>query len=352
MSIPLKTLIIRFSSIGDIVLSTPLLRVLRAKYPDGQIDYVTKKEYSELVRSNHNLNVTHEYEASTGLEGLKELNEKLKAEGYTHVIDIHNSIRSRILRTRLGARHLYTLNKRVVERTMLVKLKKNVYKEVVSVAAGYLKKAADLGVTNDGEGLELHIPDDILFGVSGKIACLKLNRFEKILGICPGAKHWTKRWPPERFSKLAVQFCREYDGAVMVLGGPQDEELCGSITSTVGEEIGTERVFDLSGGLSLLETAAAMEFCEAILTNDTGLMHIAVAMKKRTVALFGSTVREFGFFPLSKESVVLERPGLYCRPCSHIGRRACPEKHFKCMSEIETDEVAAAVSSLLSHAPS
>ena len=343
VSIPYKTLIIRFSSIGDIMLSSPLLRVLRTKFPDGQIDYVTKTEYSELVRSNPNLNVTHEYDSASGYEGLKALKEKLKAERYTHVIDIHNSIRSRILRTRLGANRVYVIDKGITQRTMLVKLKKNIYKGVISVADRYVKTAEPLGVTNDGRGLELHIPDEILSGVSGKIARLRLNRFEKVLGMCPGARHATKRWPAERFADLGARFCQEHQGAVMLFGGPEDRGLC----QKIGVTIGVERTFDFSGELSLLETGAAMEYCDVVVTNDTGLMHVAVAMHKRIVAIFGSTVREFGFFPLSKESVVLERKGRVRLPCDSIGRAECPEKHFRCMNDIPSDDVANAVRSFV-----
>jgi len=339
MHIPFKTLIIRFSSIGDIVLSSPLIRVLRTAYPDGQIDYLTKSEYGELVRTNQNVNVTHLYDSATGLDGLKALREKLKAERYTHVIDIHNSIRSRFLRGRLGTRRVYAVDKKIAQRTMLVKFKKNIYKEMVSVADRYIRAAAGLGITNDGKGLELHIPDDVLFGVSGRIARLRLNRFEKVLGVCPGAKHATKRWPVERFAELGDRFCRDHDGAIMLFGGHEDKALC----QTIASKIGSDRAFDLSGELSLLETAAAMPYCDAIVTNDTGLMHIAAAMHRRLVAIFGSTVREFGFFPVTKESVVLERTGLVCRPCSHIGRSECPEKHFRCMVDIGVEEVARAV---------
>jgi lipopolysaccharide heptosyltransferase II len=343
MDIPFKTLIIRFSSIGDIVLSSPLVRVLRAKFPNGQIDFLTKREYSELVRYNPNLNVTQEYDAATGYEGLRALREKLKAERYTHVIDIHNSIRSRILRGRLGADHVYAVDKKVAQRTMLVKLKKNIYKEIVSVADRYVRTVRPLGVTGDGLGLELHIPDEVLFGVSGNIARLRLNRFEKVLGMCPGAKHATKRWPANRFAELGVRFCRENQGAVMLFGGPEDRSLCQSIAAAIG----AERAFDFSGELSLLETAAAMQYCDAMVTNDTGLMHIAVAMHKKIVALFGSTVREFGFFPTAADSIVLEHKGLPCRPCSHIGRSECPEKHFRCMMEIPVDQVMQSVQSFV-----
>jgi len=339
MTPPVKTLVIRFSSIGDIVLSTPLLRVLRAHLPDGQIDYVTKKEYAELVRTNQNLNVTHTYDSSTGFEGLRDLKRKLKRERYDLVIDIHNSLRSRYLRSMAGVRRIVSIEKPYRERFLLVRFKKNLFKELRSVADRYIDTVRDLGIVNDGKGLELHIPDEILFAVSGKVAARQLNKFSSVVGLCPSARHSTKRWLPERFVEVGRKFVREKDAAVMIFGGPGDVAHCGGLASALRAEVGGDRVIDWTGQLSVLETAAAMEFCDIIITNDTGLMHVAVAKGRKVVAIFGSTVKEFGFFPLSPESVVIERAGLSCRPCSHIGRRECPEGHFRCMRDIGADEV-------------
>ena len=111
MNTPHKTLVIRFSSIGDIILSTPLLRVLRERFPQGQIDYVTRTEYAGLVRHNANLNVTHEFDAATGFPGLRELKKKLRRERYDLVIDLHNSIRSRYLRSMLGVGSIVKVDK-------------------------------------------------------------------------------------------------------------------------------------------------------------------------------------------------------------------------------------------------
>ena len=338
-----KTLVIRFSSIGDIVLSSPLLRVLRARFPDGQIDYVTRKEYAELVRSNQNLNYTYEFDAAQGFDGLRVLKRRVRAEGYDLIVDIHDSLRSKYLRSLRGPKHVVVVNKRVVERTMLVKLKKNVYKGIVSVADRYIEPLQQLGIVSDGKGLELHIPDEVLFGVSGKMSKLHLNRFEKVIGVCPGARHFTKRWPAERFAELGARCAREADAKLLLFGGAEESDLCTSLVENINKQAGPERATHFCGMLSLLETAAAMNACDAIVTNDSGLMHIATAVQKNVVAIFGSTVREFGFFPYKGNAIVLERPALSCRPCSHIGRSECPEGHFRCMHDIGVEEVHAAV---------
>lgn len=347
MFTPSKTLVIRFSSIGDIVLSTPLLRVLRERFPKTQIDFVTKKEYAELVSSNHNINFTYQYDPVTGFPGLRELKRKLKAESYDLVVDIHNSLRSRYVRSMLGVKKIAVVDKRVKERTMLVKLKKNVYGKSVSVSDRYVEALKEFDVRSDGKGPELHIPDDVLFAVSGRVGKLGLNRFEKLLGICPFARHATKEWPLDRYADLAVGFVRGFDGAVMIFGGKEDRVRSAALTGKIASQTGPERIIDWTGGCSLLETAAAMQYCDVIATNDTGLMHLANAMNKKVVALFGSTVKEFGFFPHGEGSIVLEQKGLYCRPCSHVGLPECPEKHFRCMREINVKDVAAAVKNLV-----
>jgi len=339
MSPPSKTLVVRFSSIGDIVLSSPMLRALRAKFVDGQIDYVTRREYAELVKFNHHLNHTYEFDTATGFEGLRKLKRTIKSEGYDLIVDIHDSLRSKYLRGLRGTKQIAVVKKRVIERSLLVQAKKNIYREAVSVVDRYVEPLKRFGIENDGKGLELHIPDEVLFRISGKIATLRLERFERIIGICPGARHFTKRWPPQRFAELAARLANEMKAKVLVFGGEGDSGICSSIAARITELAGIERATDYCGRLGLLETAAAMEYCDAILTNDTGLMHMATAMRRKIVAIFGSTVKEFGFFPYQAEGFVLERDGLYCRPCSHIGRSACPEGHFRCMEEISVDEV-------------
>ncbi len=348
MFVPSKTLVIRFSSVGDIVLSTPLLRVLRSKFPQSQIDYVTRKEFAELVKSNHHLNFTYELNSSDGFDGLRALKKKIRAKGYDFIIDIHNSLRSRYLRFGLGAAEIVTINKRVGKRWLLVHFKKNFYKEIVSVADRYIEPLKKFGIENDEKGLELHIPDNVLFDVSNKLAALKLHRFERTIGMCPAAKHATKRWPQERFAELGARFAHDHRAKLLLFGGAEDVGLCSAIAAFINSNAGSERATDLSGQLSLLETAAAMQYCDVIVTNDSGLMHIAAAMKKKLFAIFGSTVREFGFFPYGTENVVIERAGLYCRPCSHIGLERCPEGHFRCMNEISVEEVHARALELFS----
>lgn len=343
MDAPSRILIIRFSSIGDIVLASPLIRAVRARFPTAQIDFVTKAAYAELVRSHHALNYTFTYDSGTGFDGLRALKRRLAEERYDLIIDLHNSLRSRFLRSLRGVRDIVVVDKRVLERTALVKFKKNLYREVVPVADRYLETVAPWGIANDGKGLELHITDEVLFGVNARMARLKLHRFEAAFGLCPGARHRTKRWPAERYAEAGIRLVKETDGVVLIFGGPEDRESAAAIAAAIGSEAGPERVINLAGELSIMETAAAFEYVDAVVTNDSGLMHVAAARHRPLVAVFGSTVREFGFFPVHSEATVLEVAGLDCRPCSHIGRAECPEGHMRCLAETTVETVVQSV---------
>ncbi len=346
MNAKTKTLVIRFSSVGDIVLSSPLLRGLRKRFSEGQIDYATKKEYGELVKTNQNLNLTYELNSSGGFQELRKMKRRVMAEKYDLIVDIHNSIRSKYLRSFPGPQ-VAVVDKRVLDRLLLVKVKRNTYKEVVSVADRYIACVSGLGVENDGKGLDLHIPDEILFAVSGKIAKLTLSKYEKVIGLCPGSRHFTKRWPEDQFSKLGARLAKDEAAKILIFGAGEDAEIASGIAGYISEQCGKDCVTDFSGQFSLLETAAAMQFCDVIVTNDSGLMHIASAMHKKLVAVFGSTVREFGFFPVGTEHVIVEKNGLPCRPCSHVGRPQCPEGHFRCMRDIAVEDVHSQVYKLL-----
>jgi len=344
-SLPNKTVVFRLSSIGDIVLASPLLRVLRASAgPKARVDFVVKKEFADLVKFSHHLSVVHELDDSRGFPALQELKETLRAERYDLVVDLHDNLRTMYLRNFCDTKEVVIVDKRLYARWQLVHRKRNVYGAIVPVADRYIETVKEFGITNDGKGLELFIPDEIQFGVSGKMAKLRLNEFEKVIGVCPGAKHFTKRWQKEKFADLCARIAKEYHAKILVFGGVQDSDDCGAIASRINHNAFENASTDFSGELSLLEVAAAMDFCDTIVTNDTGLMHIACARQRKVVAVFGSTVKEFGFAPYGTESVVIENNSLDCRPCSHIGRRECPKGHFKCMNDIGVDEVKRAVS--------
>lgn len=340
-----KILIIRFSSIGDIILASPLIRALRAAHPDALIDFLVKSEYAELVRYNPHLSSIIELKTSEK-EELKQLKLKIRSEHYDVIFDIHNSLRSRYLRKFSGAKHTSVVNKRLIARFARVNLKRNIYSKVISVADRYFETASAYGVRDDGKGLEIFIPDDTVSAVRALMSKYNLSRYERVVGFAPSAKHFTKRWPTERFVELGITISKQHMAKILIFGGKDDADYCGDIAHMINADLGSSAAESIAGNFSLLETAAALDSCNVVVSNDTGLMHLAAARKRDVVAVFGSTVREFGFFPYGTRSIVVENESLPCRPCSHIGLAACPEGHFKCMKDITAGRVYAAVEEL------
>lgn len=348
MTLPHKTVVLRLSSIGDIILTSPLLRVFRhAVGKDARVDFVVRKEYAELVQSCHHLSIVHEYDISTGYKGLQILAQQLREEKYDLVIDLHDSIRTKLLRAACNANDTVVMDKRKFERWLLVNLKRNAYTDQLTVAERYIETVEKYGILNDGKGLEIFIPDSTLFDVSGKMAKLRLNQFEKVIGICPGSKHFTKRWQKEKFAEIAVRAAQEFHAKVLLFGGKDEKEDCDFVKQEVERRVSEQAVASFAGDFSLLESAAALEFCDVVVTNDSGLMHLAAAKQRKIVALFGSTVKDFGFAPYGTVAAVIENTSLDCRPCTHIGRKDCPNGHFKCMLDISSETVYAAVKQML-----
>jgi lipopolysaccharide heptosyltransferase II len=341
-----KTLIIRFSSVGDIVLSTPLIRALRRRFPHGQLDFLARSEYAELLRDNPNLTTVHEFPEGGSLDDIQRLRAAIVAAGYDLILDIHGSLRSRILCR--GLKNVVRVRKRVFPRFLLVHFKVDLYRffgGAPGVADRYLETAGLLA-DDDGEGPEL-FPSPAAFVRTKEFLGGLAERVGIAIGICPSARHATKIWPAERFAAVAATVGKNHAAEIILFGSSAEAGRCLEITDAIHALDPGVSVLDLSGKLSLMETAAAMDRCDVIVTNDSGLMHIAGARKRKIVALFGSTVRQFGFFPPPARSIVLEQHGLRCRPCTHIGRAACPLGHFRCMMEITEARAVAAVNALL-----
>lgn len=300
-----KILIIRLSSLGDIILTEPLVRALREKYHDTQIDFLVKKEYSPIVRLFGTLSNILEYENDT------------ISRDYDVVLDIHDVLRSKRIRRGLGKK-LFVIHKRTFRRWLLVKFKVNLLKNTPDVIGRYFETAKELGIIDNGAAPRLNIN----------------GSKEKTAAICPGAKHWNKQWPIENFIEVAKELSsRGYK--IEVHGSRQEHPLGEKIAAALSSDIAS----NLCGMFGLEELASRLASCEVAITNDSGLMHLANAVGTRTISIFGPTVREFGFFPQNKAAVILENNNLDCRPCTTIGLDHCPKGHFKCMKEINPELV-------------
>lgn len=341
---PSKILILRLSSIGDIVLTSPLVRVLRRRFPRAAIDFVVKADFAPLLEHNPNVDTVHVIEPAEGLPGLWQLGRALRDARYDIAIDLHKNFRSRFLVHACRARRVYRYQKHVWRRGLYVKLKLNTMRQAAPIYQRYLAAAAELHITDDGVGTELFWSHEHEQEAERAAQQHGISREQTLIALAPGAGYFTKRWPAEYFAELAVQLAKHYsDFALVILGGPQDAEAGRAITNAVAGG----KVIDLTGRCSLLASAVFIKRSRLLVANDSGLMHIAEAVKTPVLMLAGSTTRELGFFPQRAHSRVLENQTLACRPCSHLGYDACPAGHFRCMRELTPELVLAELQHML-----
>lgn len=337
---PKKILIIRLSSIGDILLSTPLIRQVRRTFPNAQIDFIVKAIYKDLLKYNPHINELYSIQLGEESKDLSELKGKLRDRSYNVVIDLHNNLRSNYLKRGINAGSIFSIKKEKLKQSLFVWFKINLYGQETPIPLRYLAVASDFGVADDGKGLELYWDKDASDSAEKKVISSGLDWIKPFICLAPGAGFFTKRWPEEKFGNLVDLIQRGEKIKIVVLGGERDKKI-GSFLKK------QKSIIDLSGQLSLLETAHIISKGKMIVSNDSGLMHMATAVQTPVLAIFGSTVKELGFFPYRSESVVIENSQLSCRPCSHIGRKKCPRGHFKCMEEITPEQVYAGLKSIL-----
>jgi len=316
-----KILVVRLSSIGDVVLATPLMRCLRKKYPAAQIDFLVREQYSSILSQNPNISNLILFK-----DNVFELARWIRKEKYDFVLDIHNNLRTCLMTFFSGAK-IFRYKNNSFLRFLLVEFGINLYREKLPVFKWYLKTAEPLGVVYDNEGMDLFIDNKIK-------DLLSQNLKNGSIGICPVSVWGTKRWPKEYFVEFSKTASQKNNCDVLIFGGKNDFDFCEDIKKQVGE-----KAKNLCG-LSLQETAAALKKCRYVLSNDTGLMHMAEALKVPVVAVFGPTVEEFGFYPQTENSKVLSKK-YNCKPCSTKGSEKCPVGDFKCMRDISVQEATA-----------
>jgi lipopolysaccharide heptosyltransferase II len=330
--LPKKILVIRLSSIGDILLTTPLLRVLRRKFPDALIDFIIKAQYADLLRTNPHLNELITLDTETGQEGLQEIRKRIRATGYDLVIDIHKNFRSFYLRRCLRHAVVVTHNKQLVKRFLLVKTGLNLYREIVPMHQRYIRAVQRWGIVDDGMGLEFFLDPQAGRQIDMRLAERDGSKF--LVGMAPGAGFETKRWPALYYQETAARLQNECGADILLLGNKADREITAPMAAALGSG-----VYDWAGTLSLQQSAVALASCDLMITNDTGLMHLACALQVPVIALFGPTTRELGFFPVGRMAEVIEEELLSCRPCTHMGNHRCPKGHFRCMRDILPERV-------------
>ncbi len=325
-----KFLILRFSSIGDIVLTTPVVRCLKQQVPGAEIHYLSRKSFEPVLRHNPYIDRLWLFDSSPG-----ELARELKEEKYDAVIDLHHNIRTLRLKWSLN-RPAFSFNKLNLEKWLRVNLKWDRLPDV-HIVDRYLKTVSSWGVLNDGKGLDYGISD------SDRRVLDRLPESHRngYVAVAIGAQHATKRLPTEKL----IGICRKVSRPIILLGGKEDERTGAAITEAVGPN-----VISYCGKISLNESAALVERAAVVLTHDTGLMHIAAAFKRPVVSVWGNTIPKFGMTPYyGSQEITQQRfevSGLSCRPCSKIGFEKCPKGHFQCMTKQDEEGISSSVNTL------
>ncbi|MEP6745566.1 MAG: glycosyltransferase family 9 protein [Gemmatimonadota bacterium] len=334
-----RILLVRFSSMGDILLTSALVRVLRARHPEAHIAFLVKAQFAPLVNESPRLSEVITYRDG---DPLLPLARELRDRRFTHLLDLHGSLRSRALHL-LAPGRWREYSKRRVVREILIRLKRNVYHDTVPEAERYFDAAEGLDVRPDGQGLEFFVSAAAVAEVDAWLATRGLTG-QRFTLLGPGAAHFSKRWPPEHWTALAAALARG-GRALVVTGGGAEREVGDAIVAAARAARADVRAENSAGEFALQETGALLQRAEALAVGDTGVMHMATAVGAPIVALMGPTVRPFGFFPYQANATILER-NLYCRPCSAFGGPTCPERHHRCLREILPAEVEAALAAL------
>jgi len=323
-------LIIRFSSLGDVLLTTPVAESLKWVFPEAKLYFLTKEKYAPLFKNNRNIDKLFLLKGE-GISDFMTLLKIIKKNDIDLIIDLHRSLRSTILRYFFMGTDSYNVDKKSIERRMLVWFKKNLLPQNYHVTRAYIETIKPLMSINgilkpkifldDGE---MDWADKFLKEEAGT---------DSIVSFSPGARWNTKRWPEEEFASLGNLIHMYSDYSVVLLGDSQDQPVTGKISGFM-----KRRPVDMAGRLSIREAAAVVKKSRLLVTNDSGLMHVAVSVGTPVIAFFGPTVKDFGFYPLGEKDAIFEI-ALKCRPCSLHGDNICPKGHHRCMKDINAPAV-------------
>lgn len=320
----MKILILRFSSIGDIILTTPVIRCIKKQIPNAEIHYCTKKSFVSILENNPYLDKIIPLENS-----LKELKRKLKTEKYDHIIDLHNNLRTLLIKSSFRfSSKIAAFDKINLKKLRAVKFKKVSVLPNIHIVDRYFSATKKLGLVNDNLGLDYFLTENF--------TCKDLpSEFaENYIAFVIGAQFHTKQLPVSK----AIEICQKSpQQKFVIIGGKEDFER--------GKEIAEacSNVLNVCGEYSLDGSAFLVKNAQLVISNDTGLMHIAAAFNKKIISIWGNTIPEFGMYPYMPQHPenysIHEVKDLWCRPCSKIGFKSCPKGHFNCMQQQSVEEI-------------
>lgn len=318
----MKILVIRLSSIGDVILTTPVLKAFKEKYPEAVIDFLVLDKFKDSIEGVPFVDnvILFNKERNDGLRNMEKFGKELKKNGYDYIFDLHSKIRSKVISKNIGVK-TFTYRKRSWWKTLLVKMKLIKYKVDNTIVKNYFGAFKDFDLEYEGE--------DIYFAFSEKDEIYK--EYEGLPVMAPGASKNTKKWTKEGFGELANLIYEKSGKKTVLIGGKEDIELCSEI-----DKISGGHTINMAGKLSLKQSGALLSKALFLVTNDSGPFHIARGVKCKTFVIFGPTSPKM--FDFGSNTILIDK-NIKCSPCSLHGDKECPKGHFDCMKQITGKEV-------------
>jgi len=319
----MKILVIRFSSMGDIIYTTPVVRCLKKQLPDAEVHFITKPAFKYIYDNNPYVDKLLLLKPT-----LNQTIHDIKAEKYDHIVDLHNNLRTAIIKLRTGISSS-TYHKQTIRKWLSLKFNLKLVPPVHLVDR-YMKAVRVLGVKNDDQPIDYYIKAE--HQLSKLLPATHQNGF---VAFIIGATHFTKRMPNSKI----ISICQEIALPVVLLGGNDVKANGDEIVAALGE-----KVYNACGITSLDESVFLVSIASKIIGFDTGLTHIAEAFDRPIVSVWGGTVPELlGVQPYKVKEVLVSGVNIECRPCSKFGLPACPLGHFKCMKDIDENHITSFV---------
>ena len=321
-----KILIIRFSSIGDIVLASPVFRCVKKQLPDAEVHFLTKLSYKIVTAANPFIDKFFYYD-----DNMEELSARLKAENYDHVIDLHNNIRSNKIKRILSV-DTNTIDKLTFKKFLLTQLNIDVMPDR-HITQRSLDTVLSLGVKDDGGGLDYFIAKEYEL----KRDDIPTGHLAGFIVIVIGATYFTKRFPLHKI----IELCSKINHPIILLGGKED-----AASGKIISDNDSVKIYNACGKFNISESADIIKKAKLVISNDTGMQYIACALKRPVIALWGGTTPDLDVEPYYGSNFLrnLQKPlyenvvlNLKCQPCSKYGLNKCPLDHFNCMEKINVD---------------
>lgn len=329
-----KILVTRFSSLGDIVLTTPVYHNLKLSYPECKISVAVKEKFCGILEGNpyiDNLIVLK------NRESIFSLVKRIRNEKFDVFIDLHNKLRSVILRMFCSIPDIFVYRKNAIGKYLYIKNNNKSNFITKHTIEKYLDVLKEMDIHPTIQSPEIFVNDYF----NHFCEKYKVGQNDLLIGINPGSVWPTKKWLPERFAEVADWLITNHGAKIVLVGANNDRDDVNKVLAKTKHQC-----IDLCGETTLKELATFISKCSLLITNDSGPMHIATAFQVPLVAIFGSTTKELGFAPYGENNSVVEID-LPCRPCSSHGLKKCPKNHFKCMRDISSGQVILAAKSFL-----